>query len=168
MSTREGLWSFSLRVYAAPGVPDWCLAQQDRFGADVNVLLWAAWQGAGGRLLAPADVAAAEAASVPWRDGVVRPLRGARRAMRGDLGAVSAVAASELRARIKALELEAERLEQSVLERVAPAGPAPAVAPARAVAANLALCLARAGADPAAPPSSLIAAAMADTCNDSR
>lgn len=168
MSTRQGLWSFSLRVYAAPGVPDWCLAQQDRFGADVNVLLWAAWLGAGGRLLAAADIAAAEAATAPWRDGVVRPLRGARRAMRGDLGAVSAAVASDLRGRIKALELEAERLEQSVLERVVPVGPAHAVAPERAVAANLALCLARVGADPAAPPPALIAAAMAGTCNESQ
>lgn len=139
MSDHEGLWAFSLRVYAAPGVADWCLAQQDTHGADVNVLLWAAWRGAAGQRLTAADVAAAEAAVRPWRDAVVRPLRGVRRALRSDLGAVTAEAAVALRTRVKALELEAERQQQAVLETLPAAGPT--AARDVAVAANLVLCL---------------------------
>lgn len=155
-----------LRVYAAPGVAEWCLAQQDGLGADVNILLWAAWRGAGGRRLAPADLAAAEAATAPWRDGVVRPLRAARRAMRGDLGAIGAAAAAELRRRAKALELEAERLQQSALEQLRLGGTAVEGVPREpVVAANLVLCLDRLGAAETAPPPALIAAAVTGTCN---
>lgn len=166
MSDPEGLWPFSLRVYAAPGVAEWCLTQQDGFGADVNILLWAAWRGAGGRRLAPADLDAAEAATAPWRDGVVRPLRTVRRAMRGDLGAIGADAAAELRRRVKALELEAERLQQSALERLRPGGTVVDGAPrAPMVAGNLVLCLGRLGVAEAEPPPALIGAAVTGTCN---
>ena len=58
MTQREGLWDFSLRVYRAPGVSDWCLALQDGHGADVNILLWAAWLGAAGLLLTAVGIVA--------------------------------------------------------------------------------------------------------------
>lgn len=39
-------WRFSCAVYAAPGVAQACLELQDTHGADVNLLLLAAWLGA--------------------------------------------------------------------------------------------------------------------------
>jgi uncharacterized protein (TIGR02444 family) len=69
-------WSFSLAVYAAPGVAAECLALQDTSGVDVNVLLFCAWLGATRRsVLTLEDFAAIEAAVEPWRDTVIRPMR---------------------------------------------------------------------------------------------
>ncbi|MGE4221653.1 MAG: TIGR02444 family protein [Alphaproteobacteria bacterium] len=111
----DRLWAFSLRVYGDPAVAATCLDLQDRHGIDVNLLLWAAWAGADGVRLDRATIAAAVDATRPWRDSVVRPLRAVRRAMKADLGTVSAAAGAGLRASIKAAELAAERLEQRAL-----------------------------------------------------
>ena len=43
MPLDNAFWKFSLAVYAAPGVPEECLAVQERYGVDVNVLLFCAW-----------------------------------------------------------------------------------------------------------------------------
>ena len=40
---QRGFWTFSTRLYAAPGVKQACLALQDRFGADVNLVLFCLW-----------------------------------------------------------------------------------------------------------------------------
>src|SRR5262244_106072 len=69
-------WRFSLTVYARPGVTSSCLALQDRFGLDVNLLLFCCWAAARGHRLDPAELAAAEAASVAWQRDIVTPLRG--------------------------------------------------------------------------------------------
>ncbi|BBK41098.1 hypothetical protein STVA_11180 [Allostella vacuolata] len=118
MTAGEGLWDFSLRVYGTPSIAKWCLRLQDEHGADVNILLWCAWAGSQGVRLTADDLAAAEAATAAWRDQVVLPLRALRRALKRDLGQVSADAAVALRTRIKGVELEAERLQQAALERL--------------------------------------------------
>lgn len=157
---REGLWAFSLRVYAAPGVADWCLGLQEDHGADVNVLLWCAWAGERGIRLADRELAAGEAAVAPWRQGVVAPLRQIRRLLKADLGAISAEMATALRTRVKAVELEAERVEQAALEAVAlPPGAVGGTAAASAVAANVALYLGGLGAAETAADT-LVAAVM--------
>ena len=162
MTAREGLWDFSLRVYRAPGVADWCLALQDGHGADVNILLWAAWLGAAGLLLTAADLAAAEAATRPWRDQVVAPLRAVRRTLRGDVGQVTAGSAVALRTRIQAVELEAERVQQAVLQGLGPApGAGSRAAVEAAVATNIGFYLRRLGAAANSPPTGLIAVAAA-------
>jgi uncharacterized protein (TIGR02444 family) len=38
----NAFWDFSLKVYAAAGVADECILLQDRFGIDVNLLLFCA------------------------------------------------------------------------------------------------------------------------------
>ena len=40
---------FALKVYASEGVPPACLLLQERAGVDVNLLLFAAYAGAGGQ-----------------------------------------------------------------------------------------------------------------------
>jgi uncharacterized protein (TIGR02444 family) len=110
------LWQFSLAVYGAPGVSAACLELQERRGADVNLLLYAAFVGASGRgRLDAAELARCRAAVRPWSELVVTRLRQVRRALKQDLGAVSAAAAAALRRRLAALELEAEQLEQIAL-----------------------------------------------------
>lgn len=118
MTASTDLWSFSLRLYAVPGVADACLTAQDEHGADVNLLLWAAWLAMQGHALTAAEVAEAEAATRPWRDAVVRPLRAVRRQLKSGPPPAPDMGTESLRAQVKAAELEAERMQQSLLQHL--------------------------------------------------
>ncbi|MGE0716193.1 MAG: TIGR02444 family protein [Alphaproteobacteria bacterium] len=137
--TTETLWDFACRVYGAPGVAAACLVLQDEAGVDVPLLLWCAWAAARGAAPDRAAITAAAAAVAPWRDATVRPLRMIRRAMKADLGADHAAAAA-LRERVKASELEAERLQLLMLE-ARPLPPASGRPTADAIVAALEACL---------------------------
>jgi uncharacterized protein (TIGR02444 family) len=108
-------WSFSLRLYARPGVADACLALQDGQGADVNLLLFVLWAGQNGRLLRLSEMQGLIALTAVWRREIVTPLRHVRRALRAPPEAIDSVAAAQLRHEIKKLELESERLQQAAL-----------------------------------------------------
>ena len=41
----EDFWRFSTRIYRLDRVADSCLALQDRFGVDVNMMLFCCWSG---------------------------------------------------------------------------------------------------------------------------
>lgn len=127
------LWDFALAAYARPGVAAACLALQDRRGVDVPVLLFAGWAGAvGGVRLTAAEVARIDAVVRPWREEVVHPLRAVRRRIKGDPGA------GALYERLKAVELEAERIALDRLYARCAIGPA-GMADAACTAANLRL-----------------------------
>ena len=112
-------WNFSLAVYAADGVADECLDLQERLGLDVNLLLFAAFTGAvEGICLEPDDVAAAAALVESWHNDVVRSLRGIRRYLKPvslDEKDPLRDAASVLRTQVKTAELDAEKIEQTML-----------------------------------------------------
>ncbi|QXI28341.1 TIGR02444 family protein [Pseudomonas vanderleydeniana] len=100
------LWTFSLEIYAKPDVEKACLALQEQ-GADVCLLLCAAWLGAYGVRYEPGRLASLQGVAQPWREQVVQPLR----QLRGQWRAM-ALQDSELkglRDRVKSLELEAEQ-----------------------------------------------------------
>jgi len=127
------LWLFSLRIYAAPGVADACLALQDRRDLDVNRLLHALWAGSQGRQLDTAALRRLDAVTVTWQSEVVRPLRAVRR----HLKQAEATAEQEaLRRAVKRDELAAEKIEQRVLHDLGDLGDM-APTPYRAAAANL-------------------------------
>src|SRR5262245_56379871 len=110
----NSFWRFSLDVYAAPGVEAECLALQATHDVDVNLLLFCAWAGAQERWrLGAADVDRLSEAVRAWRETVVKPLRSARRAIK--TLRPQNTAARNLRSRIAADELEAERIEQAML-----------------------------------------------------
>lgn len=123
-------WRFSLAVYASPDVASACIVLQDRHGKDVNLALFCCWLGASGRgRLTRVALDAADRAVAPWRHDVVERLREARRAIKA-----AAVPGSEnLYTKAKAVELEAERVLQSIL-----VGPAPAATSTRAASERLA------------------------------
>ena len=105
----EAFWRFSLVFYSRPGVTEVLLRLQDRDGCDVNLMLFALWCGAVlRRRLDAADLAAAEAAAAPIQDGIVAPVRNLRRRLKS----AAEPNAQELRRRIAALELAAERRVQ--------------------------------------------------------
>jgi uncharacterized protein (TIGR02444 family) len=115
-------WRFSLQFYRLPNVADACIALQEEAGVDVNLLLFLLWQARQRRRLSVADVTALEAKIAPWRDATVIPLRSVRRALKSPPALVEAAAAEAFRNRIKAVELEAERLQQEAMFALAPLG----------------------------------------------
>lgn len=107
------LWDFSLETYRRPGVQDACLKLQDDRGADVNMLLYCCWRGG----FADGEMPALLADLAPWKSGVVQGLRRVRRSLKpmvAELGELSEPAA-DLRKKVAALELEAEKLQQTML-----------------------------------------------------
>jgi uncharacterized protein (TIGR02444 family) len=145
-SAGSPFWRFSLQFYRLPGVAEACIKLQEEAGADVNLLLFLLWHGVQLRQLSNAEVARLEQRISAWRDRAVIPLRAIRRALKTPPGLVEAGTAEAFRTRVKAVELEAERLQQEAmyeLVRVALLGEAaPSVADAaRAnVAAYAGIC----------------------------
>lgn len=118
-SAGSPFWRFSLKFYRLPKVAEACIALQDGAGVDVNLLLFLLWQAAEGRVLTKADVEALEGRIAPWRNMTVVPLRNVRRALRTPPPLLAAATAQAYRNRIKAVELEAERLQQEAMYELA-------------------------------------------------
>ena len=114
----QDFWNYSLSHYGRPGAAPLCLLLQDRHGADVNLVLFAFWLGS--QRLAIRDSEAArqiEAAIGDWHRNAVKPLRGVRRWLKNRTFP-DPDARDALRAAIQKSEIEAERLEQFVLQRL--------------------------------------------------
>jgi uncharacterized protein (TIGR02444 family) len=160
-------WRFSLAVYADAAVQRECLTLQDEHGVDVNMLLFCAFAGAAHGVVL-SEGAMREAADMvgAWHKDVVGTLRAARRALKpvaAEPGPLN-VPVAALRSRVKELELDAERLEQAMLEHWAAAqiGLWPRARPANAVVDNVRTLLAMSVQKPEPPtlPEHLIAAAL--------
>jgi len=108
-------WRFSLGFYRQPGVADACIALQDGCGVDVNILLFFLWLATARRCVPPAAAKALCAKAGPWRDDVVVPLRTLRRRLKDGSSLVERNVAELFRTKIKAVELESERLQQEAM-----------------------------------------------------
>ncbi len=151
-SGRDGIWpdcafwDWSLAVYGRPGVEAACLALQDRYNLDVNLLLFAVWTGTRGTILTPEMVGEAAQRVSRWHEEIVRPLRALRRRLKGDPHGLEPALATEMRRRIAAVELDAEHAEQLALAALAPElSVAAEEAASDAVSANLAALAAATG-----------------------
>ena len=102
-------WRFSLRVYDQEGVANECLELQELHGVNVNLLLFCAWIGTQAITLDRNDIEAANQIVVHWDAMIVRPLRIARQEMKADPDMAT------VRPYVKALEIEAEQIEQAML-----------------------------------------------------
>ncbi|MGY1919590.1 TIGR02444 family protein [Pseudomonas tolaasii] len=114
------LWSFALSTYARPGVEAACLRLQEQ-GADVCLLLCAAWLEQRGVVLTDERVQALRHIAGPWQSQVIEPLRQMRVQWRAMAQQDEPLAG--LRERVKALELDAERQLLARLQAVAKAWP---------------------------------------------
>lgn len=124
MARENPFWDFSLAVYRRPGVAEACLRLQDGAGADVNVLLYLCWEAAvRDDALDRSAIVEAVARTREWRDGVVAPLRAVRGRMKEGVAGVPAESVERLRAEVKRIELESERLQQDLLYRSRAAAP---------------------------------------------
>jgi uncharacterized protein (TIGR02444 family) len=118
-SSGSPFWRFSLVFYRQSGVADACIRLQDEKKVDVNLLLFLLWQALLGRVLSDTQVEELERRVAPWRDVTVIPLRTVRRALKPAPSLLPATAAELFRTKIKAVELEAERLQQEAMYELA-------------------------------------------------
>src|SRR5215468_9004885 len=113
--TDTPFWRFSLSFYRQAGVAEACIALQDDCGVDVNLMLFLLWLAAGGRQLSAQNVKELDEAVRGWRELTIIPIRDIRRALKGASTLVVAPKQEAFRTKVKALELEAERLQQEAL-----------------------------------------------------
>jgi uncharacterized protein (TIGR02444 family) len=152
----HGFWDFSLALYGKPGVAPACLALQERHGVDVNALMFCVWLALSGRGPVPRDeLEAAFAAVASWHAEVVRTLRPLRRRLKAGFDSLDTELVQRLRARIQAIEIDAEHIEQLALAAsaaaAAPVCPGPGTDErVRHAALHAAAYLARIGATPGA------------------
>ena len=140
-------WTFSLTVYGDSAVQKECLDLQDHYGIDVNLLLFCAFVGAvHGAVMPENDLKLAAGLVSEWHNKIVTNLREARRALKPFARDFSSIAsaAGALRNNVKALELEAEQIEQTILEEwcASRLGAWPRTQAAEAAAANIRALLA--------------------------
>jgi uncharacterized protein (TIGR02444 family) len=114
-SAGSPFWRFSLQFYRQPGVAEACIAVQEDAGADVNLLLFLLWHGAQKRRLSAQEIGLLDQKIGAWRNLTVIPLRAIRRSLKSPPGLVEIGTAEAFRTRIKAVELEAERLQQEAM-----------------------------------------------------
>jgi uncharacterized protein (TIGR02444 family) len=108
-------WRFSLGYYRKRGVADACIALQDEYGVDVNLLLFLLWLASIERRLTPDELGTIAEEVRGWQAGVIAPLRDLRRKLKHEAPLVEPGSAELFRTKIKGLELEAERLQQQAM-----------------------------------------------------
>ncbi|MBV5257068.1 TIGR02444 family protein [Synechococcus moorigangaii CMS01] len=139
----QGLWDFSVTLYAHAPVKAAALALQDA-GLDVNIAFWIVWTTGQGRDPGPMlDDAVRVTAN--WHALATAPLRGVRDALKHVPPPVPAAPAQALRQQVLDAELAAENIAQALLEKLETVGLASSFSwPERALA-GLELYAAHAG-----------------------
>jgi len=131
-------WTFSLGYYRGAGVSEACLELQDDCGVDVNVVLFLLWLASQKRQLAAGEVKGLADKVRPWQTDVIGPIRALRRQLKSDAPLLDKGPAELFRTKIKAIELESERLQQEAMYALA-SGLASQPAPSATAAARASL-----------------------------
>lgn len=116
----DDLWGYACALYARPGVEAASLELQQA-GADICVLLCAAWLGQRGVPCQAHYLARLQTSASPWQKEVIGPLRDLRQQWRAAAQLDPQLA--RLRERLKALELDAEEQLLARLEALCKAWP---------------------------------------------
>ena len=119
---KSPFWQFSVKFYAVPGVAPACIALQDLAGVDVNLLFFLLWKAKLGRALNEPELKELDHMVGVWRNTAVIPLRELRRALKSPQAILAPDVVKSFRERIKAAELEAERLQQEGMYALAQTG----------------------------------------------
>ncbi|MDX1491502.1 MAG: TIGR02444 family protein [Pseudohongiellaceae bacterium] len=119
----ENFWDYSVRVYATHDVSNHCLQLQDSFGFDVNLILFCCWHASTRAELDPVVLHRACELSAIWSKELVKPMRRARRWMKAPASQLVLPPSEQiqeqwqqLRQQIKKVELQAEMLQENMLE----------------------------------------------------
>ena len=116
-------WRFSLHFYRQSGVSEACITLQDDCGVDVNLLLFLLWLADDGQLLSTDEVRKLDDTVRDWRNLTIIPIRDVRRKLKAARTLVDPGKQEVFRNKVKAIELEAERLQQEALYVFAQSGP---------------------------------------------
>jgi uncharacterized protein (TIGR02444 family) len=116
-------WRFSLHFYRQSDVSDACIALQDDCGVDVNLLLFLFWLASDGQLLTADEVKKLDDKVRSWRELTIIPIRDIRRKLKGAATLVEPGKQEMFRSKVKAVELDAERLQQEALYEFTRSGP---------------------------------------------
>jgi uncharacterized protein (TIGR02444 family) len=131
-------WRFSLHFYRQTGVSDACIVLQDDCGVDVNLLLFLFWLAAGRQQLSADEVKKLDERVRDWRNLTIVPIRDVRRRLKGASTFVDPAKQEAFRTKVKAIELDAERLQQEALYAFTQFGPlGTQVEPSAAARANV-------------------------------
>jgi len=131
-------WRFSLHFYRQAGVSDACIALQDDCGVDVNLLLFLLWLADDGHLLSADEVKKLDDRVRDWRNLTIIPIRETRRRLKGACTLIEPGKQEAFRTKVKAIELDAERLQQQALYASSRSGPlGKPAAPAAAARGNV-------------------------------
>jgi uncharacterized protein (TIGR02444 family) len=122
-SAETPFWRFSLAFYRQAGVSDACIALQDGRGVDVNLLLFLFWLASDDRQLSADEVQMLDDNVRDWRNLTIVPIRDARRKLKGAATLVAPGKQEAFRTKVKAIELDAERLQQEALYEFTKSGP---------------------------------------------
>lgn len=113
---------FAVNLYTGGEVGPACLQLQDRYGLDVNLVLFAAFLGAvGRRKLNSADITLARCRVDAWHRDVVGGLRTIRRGLKAGPAPAPSAATAELRKKVQQIEIAAELIELDELAQMAAA-----------------------------------------------
>jgi uncharacterized protein (TIGR02444 family) len=138
LTEKSPFWQFSYKFYAIPGVAPACIALQDLAGVDVNLLFFLLWNATLGRTLNEAEVKELDHMVGVWRNTAVVPLREIRRALKSSQSILAPDVVTVFRNRIKADELEAERLQQEAMYALSDRFGKSTLAPVAAARASIA------------------------------
>lgn len=127
-------WRFSLHFYTQAGVSDACIKLQDDCGVDVNLLLYLFWLASDGRQLTAGDVKNLDGKVKSWRELTIIPIRDTRRKLKGAVTLLDPGRQEVFRNKVKAVELDAERLQQEALYEFTKSGPLGKAAPQKEAA----------------------------------
>jgi len=120
-SNAASVKQFALELYGSDGVAAACLHLQARYGLDINVVLFAAYIGAGCRqALTTSDIAAARRRVDAWHNDVVRALRAVRQRLKTGPIPAPNDETEQLRRKVQQIEIEAELIELDQLGALTP------------------------------------------------
>ena len=110
------LWAAMCRAYAMPGIAQACLELQGRYELDVPLFLAVLQAVKKGSRIDIDAIRSLDELCGQWRMEVVRPLRAIRVRLKANPWMESHTPAVPFRSTLKALELDAEKLQVAVLD----------------------------------------------------
>ncbi len=105
----NALWTWAVASYQQYTVAEALLALQDDYGADINILLCCCWLASQGQQLSEQQARHLIKCCASWQGECIKPLRQVRRYLKKH------PEHETFRQQIKALELEAERVQLDML-----------------------------------------------------
>ena len=110
-------WTYSLNSYQIPEIEQACLRMQDKFQADVNILLYCCWVGQQKIQLTESDIKKLIVISHPWQSNILVHLRAARHTLKTSPVIIPDEQREQTRQQISEMELNAEHMAQLALEK---------------------------------------------------